>query len=45
MPGSGSISPHPDRKRRMGFLAIYELREMRTNAEERRMQADADEAN
>jgi LTXXQ motif family protein len=33
----------PDQKRRMGFLAVYALRELRTAEENRRMQAGDDE--
>ena len=33
----------PEQKRRMGYLAMCVIREMRTNAEERRMQSADDE--
>jgi hypothetical protein len=35
---------NPDQKRRMAALTIYVLREMRSAAEQRRVQADADDA-
>jgi hypothetical protein len=32
----------PEQKKRMGFLAMYVVREMRTNAEDRRLRSEAD---
>jgi hypothetical protein len=34
-----------DQKRRMGLLAVHVIREMRSNAEDRRLQADDDDTN
>ena len=35
----------PEQKRKMGYLAMYVVREMRSNAEDRRMQSEADDTN